>query len=180
MVLSVKYANAANSITMVRIIGTICLLFVNPFTVPFFIIYTLSGLSDACDGYVARVTKTSSAFGAALDSFADIILYAMMAIKIFPKLLKVLPVGIWYAVTAIVVLRIVSYLFVAIKYKRFASLHTKLNKITGFAVFMIPYMMVTQFAVPYCITACSISGISTVHEIYVHVTSKEYEGKEKQ
>ncbi len=175
-----KHVNAANCITMVRIIGTICLLFVAPFSILFYIIYTLSGLSDACDGYVARVTKTSSAFGAALDSFADLVLYAVMAFKIFPALLDTLPEGIWYAVTAIVVLRIVSYLFVAIKYKRFASLHTKLNKITGLMVFLIPYMIKLPVAIPYCITACSISAISTVHEMYVHITSKEYEGKDKQ
>jgi len=176
----VKYVNVANAITMVRIIGTLLLFFTDPFTTQFFVIYTTSGISDVFDGYIARLTKTTSAFGAALDSFADLLLYAVMALKIFPALLDTLPKEIWYAVTAIVIIRIISYLFVAIKYKRFASLHTKLNKITGFAVFMIPYMMVTQFAVPYCITACSISGISTVHEICVHLKSKEYEGKEKQ
>lgn len=176
-----KHVNAANCITMVRIIGTMCLLFVAPFTVPFYIVYTLAGLSDVFDGYVARVTKTSSAFGAALDSFADLTLYAVMVLKIFPALLDTLPVGIWYAVTVIVVIRIISYLFVAIKYKRFASLHTKLNKITGFAVFMIPYMLkISCVAVPYCITACSISGISTIQEIIIHMKSSEYEGKEKQ
>ncbi len=176
-----KHVNVANSITMVRIIGTVCLLFVAPFTVPFYIIYTLAGLSDVFDGYVARVTNTSSAFGAALDSFADLALYAVMVLKIFPALWDTLPMGIWYAVTAIVVIRIISYLFVAIKYKRFASLHTKLNKITGFAVFMIPYMLkVSYVAVGYCITACSISAISTVQEIIIHMRSSEYEGKEKQ
>ena len=79
-----------------------------------------------------------------------------------------------------IIIRIVSYFLVAVKYKRFASLHTKLNKVTGFAVFMIPYMiMAPMVAVPYCITACTISAVSTVQEITIHMNSTEYEGKEK-
>lgn len=175
-----KYVNVANAITMIRIIGTLLLVFTQPFSGLFFVIYTISGISDVFDGYVARKTKTSSAFGAMLDSIADLVLYAVMVLKIFPALWSTLPVGIWYAVTIIVIIRIVSYFLVAIKYKRFASLHTKLNKVTGFAVFMIPYMiMVPSVAVLYCATACTISGVSTVQEILIHMNSTEYEGKEK-
>jgi len=170
----VKYVNVANAITMVRIIGTLLLVFTQPFSILFFIIYTISGISDVFDGYVARKTKTSSAFGAMLDSIADLVLYAVMVLKIFPALWDTLPVGIWYAVTAIVIIRIVSYMFVAVKYKRFASLHTKLNKVTGFAVFMIPYMIMAKpIAIPYCVTACTISAISTIQEIAIHMKSTE-------
>ena len=109
-----KYVNVANAITMVRIIGTLLLVFTQPFSALFFVIYTISGISDVFDGYVARKTKTSSAFGAMLDSIADLVLYAVMVLKIFPALLSTLPVGIWYAVTVIVIIRIVSYLLVAI------------------------------------------------------------------
>lgn len=175
-----KYVNVANAITMVRIIGTLLLVFTQPFSALFFVIYTISGISDVFDGYVARKTKTSSAFGAMLDSIADLVLYAVMVLKIFPALWNTLPREIWYAVTVIVIIRIVSYFFVAIKYKRFASLHTKLNKVTGFAVFMIPYMiMAPTVAVPYCITACTVSGVSTIQEILIHMNSTQYEGKEK-
>jgi len=85
----VKYVNVANAITMVRIIGMLLLLFfTDPLTTQFFVIYTVAGISDVFDGYIARLTKTSSAFGAALDSFADLTLYAVMAFKIFPKLIR--------------------------------------------------------------------------------------------
>ncbi len=174
-----KYVNAANSITMLRIIGTICLLFTKPFTKLFYIIYTVSGLSDVFDGYVARLTKTSSAFGAMLDSIADLVLYAVMVLKIFPALYSTLPIQIWYAVTIVVIIRIVSYLAAAIKYRRFASLHTKLNKVTGFLVFMIPYMIKLPVATPYCVAACGVSAMSSLEEMSIHIKSKEYKGKEK-
>lgn len=172
-----KNVNAANTITMMRIIGTLCLIFTKPFSKAFYIIYTLSGISDVLDGFVARVTGTSSAFGAKLDSIADLVLYAVMVLKIFPALINKLPIEIWYAVSAVVIIRIISYLSAAIKYKRFASLHTKLNKITGFVVFMIPYMIQLPLAVPYCVTACGISAASSVEEMMIHIRNNEYRGK---
>ncbi len=172
-----KKLNVANAITSIRILGTVCLLFAKPFSREFFIIYTICGLSDVFDGLVARLTKTVTVFGAKLDSAADLTFYAVMVLKIFPDLIDTLPFEIWYAVTIIVMLRLISYMTVAIKYKKFASLHTKLNKVTGFAIFLIPYMLKRSIAVPYCITACSISAISTVEEMLIHIRSNEYKGK---
>ena len=172
-----NWLNLANCITMVRILGTALLLFTQPFSDAFYIIYSISGLSDAIDGYVARVTGTVSAFGSKLDSVADLVLYAVMTFKIFPALFGTLPGWIWYAVIVVVIIRIASYLAAAIKYKKFASLHTKLNKVTGFAVFMIPYMIKLPLAVPYCITACAISAASSLEEMLIHIRSNEYKGK---
>ena len=169
--------NIANCITSVRIIGTFLMMLTKPFSTPFFVIYSISGVSDVLDGFVARITKKVSDFGAKLDSISDLFFYFVMAIKIMPALIEKLPVQIWYAVAAVVFLRIISYLFVAVKYKRLASLHTKLNKITGFAVFLIPYMLILPFGVEYCIAACSVSAIATVHELFIHLSSKQYRGK---
>ena len=174
-----KYFNTANAITMLRIIGTVCLIFTKPFSKLFYIIYTICGISDVFDGYVARLTRTSSAFGAMLDSIADLVLYSVMVLKIFPALYMTLPIEIWYAVTIVVVIRIISYLSAAVKYRRFASLHTKLNKITGFLVFMIPYMITLPVATPYCVTACGVSAVSSVEEMMIHIKSEQYRGKEK-
>ena len=175
--MDLKKLNIANCITMIRILGTICLIFTKPFSKAFYIIYTVSGISDVFDGYVARVTGTSSAFGAKLDSAADLVLYAVMVLKIFPALIGALPIWIWYAVTVVVIMRIVSYMTVAIKHNQFASLHTKLNKISGFAVFMIAYMIKLPIAVPYCITACGVCAVSSFEEMMIHIKNTEYKGK---
>ena len=89
--------NIPNCITMIRILGTICLLFTEASTKEFFIIYSICGLSDVFDGMIARLTQTVSAFGAKLDSAADLIFYAVMVLKIFPDLIETLPFEIWYA-----------------------------------------------------------------------------------
>ena len=172
-----KYFTAANALTSVRILGALCLIFIKPFTLAFNTVYIICGISDAFDGFVARLTKSASEFGAKLDSVADLVLYAVMVLKIFPALIGTLPVWIWYAVTAVVIMRIISYMTVAIKHNQFASLHTKLNKISGFAVFMIAYMIKLPVAVPYCITACGVCAVSSFEEMMIHVKNNEYKGK---
>ena len=76
--------NIPNCITILRIIGTASLIFITPLSVPFFIIYTVSGISDVLDGTIARLTKNETTFGKRLDSIADLAFYAVMLIKIFP------------------------------------------------------------------------------------------------
>ena len=73
-----KIKNIPNFITMLRILGTICLFFVEPFTVAFFVIYSLAGITDVLDGFVARRLKATSEFGAKLDSASDLVFYAAM------------------------------------------------------------------------------------------------------
>ena len=85
-------------LTSLRILGAVILLFIQPLSAAFFVIYTLSGVSDAVDGTVARATHTSGEFGARLDSIADLLFYAVMLIKVFPVLWVKLPKSIWYFV----------------------------------------------------------------------------------
>ena len=85
-----------NYITFCRIIGSILLLFLKPFSIAFFAIYSICGISDLLDGYIARSTKTTSEFGAKLDSIADLSFYAVMFLKIFPTLIDTLPLWLWW------------------------------------------------------------------------------------
>lgn len=170
-----------NMITFIRMLGTICLLFVSLFTPGFYIIYTISGCSDVLDGWVARVTKSSSEFGAKLDSVADLLFYAMLLVKILPLLIKMLPGWIWYCVGFVLLLRLGAYLTAALKYHRFATLHTYFNKLTGFAVFLIPYVMelemITKYSIGLCYSVglCVVGGISSLEELLIHLSEKEYD-----
>ena len=170
--------NIPNYITVVRIVGTIALLFLEPYTpegqyMPaFFIVYTLCGLSDVADGTIARAMHITSALGAKLDSVADLSYYAVMTIKIFPVLLKNLSLGVWSIVIADFAMRIISYSFVAIKYRRFSSRHTYMNKLTGFAVFTIPYYITTRYAIPLAYIGAVIAGVASVEELWINFSGK--------
>lgn len=177
--LAKKGLTLPNCITLMRIIGTIGMLFTKPFSTAFFVIYTLCGISDVLDGWIARTKNMTTELGAKLDSLADLLFYGVMAIMTMPVLWARLPMGIWYAVAAIVLLRIITYLMVAIKHKRFSAMHTYGNKITGVGVFGIPYFLPMECGVIYCCISCSVCALSTIEEFFIHLLSKKYNPKTK-
>lgn len=170
-----KYkAHMPNCVTVLRIAGTICLLFTAPLGTAFLIIYTLTGLTDVLDGWIARKTGTASEFGARLDSIADLLFYAVMLIRLFPLLWTTLPVQIWYSVGGTVLLRLLSYAVAAVKYRKFASLHTYLNKLTGAAVFTVPYILSLPPAISLCWAICVLAALSSAEELLIHLGSSSY------
>ena len=168
-----------NCITVIRIIGTVLLFFIPPLSISFYVVYSICGISDVADGFIARKMKTTSSFGAKLDSIADLLFYAVMLYRIFPILWRKLPGWIWYVVAGILILRFCSYLVAALKYKRFASLHTYLNKLTGFMIFSVPYLLDLPIIVAFCIGVCVVAAIASGEELFLHLSSKEYDPTQK-
>ena len=76
----------ANIITGIRILCSIALLAVPPFSAPFYALYLTAGFSDMIDGTIARKTGTASEFGATFDSIADLMFVAVCLIKLIPVL----------------------------------------------------------------------------------------------
>jgi len=163
-----------NILSALRIIGTACLLFIKPVSAVFFIVYTLCGISDVLDGYIARRMNQESRLGAKLDSIADILFYAVILIKLFPVLWAFVPAWLWYVAGAVVMLRLISYSVAACKYRCFASLHTYMNKLTGAAVFGIMYMLYTPWTVVYCVAVCGIALLASAEELLIHARSDSY------
>lgn len=179
---SSTYVTVPNSITVVRILSTAALLFTEPFSLSFFIIYTLAGVTDVLDGTIARLTKSTSDFGAKLDSVADLLMYGVMAIKVLPRLIKTLSTGLWILAIIVLTVRVSAYVVAAIKYKKFASLHTYLNKLTGFMVFILPYFLAygTNTAIiPFCWSLGAVAAYASLEELLIHIFSKEYRVKKK-
>lgn len=170
---------AANGITLLRIIGTIGLLFVNTMSPLFLGLYTFTGLTDAFDGWLARRTGTASPFGARLDSIADLLFYAVMLVKLLPVLWVTLPQAIWCAAAVVLLIRLGSYITAAVKYHLFASMHTYLNKLTGAAVFLLPYFLIVSSGVVYCWLICVLAFLASLEELAIHIFSKEYNADRK-
>ena len=163
-----------NYITCFRILGAIVMLFLKPFSVAFFVAYSVCGFSDLLDGFIARRTKTTSELGARLDSIADLSFYAVMFLKIFPTLLQTLPIWLWCMVGVVLLLRASAYTVAAVKYHKFSALHTIMNKISGLAVFVLPYIIRLSFAVEYCFATAIITGTASFEELFLHITNNDY------
>lgn len=166
--------NIPDIITLLRILGTLTIIFLRPLSAAFFCVYVLTGITDVLDGWIARKTHTSSDFGAKLDSIADLLFYSVILLRLFPALWRVLPKSIWYAVAAILITRISAYMVAAVKYRRFASLHTYLNKLTGLVVFAVPFALVTAYAELYCGIVCVIASVAVLEELIIHIMRPSY------
>lgn len=165
-----------NIITISRIIATIGLIFIEPLSVLFFVVYTFSGISDVLDGFFARKFNVVSEFGSKLDSISDYLFYIVMVLKIFPMLWAELPKKIWIAVVTIALYRIFVYLYAWNKYHQFASLHTILNKVSGFGFFAMPYALKLSIITPLCIAVAVITATAVTEELLIHIKSKHYVG----
>ncbi len=174
-----KRLTIPNFLTMMRIVGSIVLFAFPPLTVGFFIVYTVCGVSDALDGLVARATGQASEFGAKLDSIADLLFYAAMVLKILPLLIEILPAWLWCGVGVVLLIRLLTYLTVAVKYHHFAAQHTYLNKLTSLMMFLLPYLMELEATVGYCTAECAVAGLAAVEELCIHLKGKDYDPDRK-
>jgi CDP-diacylglycerol--glycerol-3-phosphate 3-phosphatidyltransferase len=138
-----------NIITLLRIAGSMGLLFCDVMGVAIWIIYGLCGISDIVDGWLARKLKCVTKKGALLDSVADICFVACCAWKLLPIL--ELPQWLWLWAGVIVAIKIVNQILALMMYGRCCFPHTTANKVTGFLLFI---------AVP--MTFCSIIPILIV------------------
>ena len=161
--------NMADTITSARMVFSLFLLFMPPRFIGFFAVYTLAGLTDALDGWLARKMGLVSEFGARLDSMADLLFYGVLLVRLFPVMRQALPVTIWYAVAVILIVRLAAYAVAAIRYHRFASLHTRLNKLTGAAVFLLPYVLPGPAALAYSWAVCALALVAALQEGFLHL-----------
>ena len=171
--------NLADTVTALRIAASLLLLPLPTDAAAFFLVYTLAGVTDGLDGWIARKTGTASEFGARLDSVADLLFYGILLLRLFPALWQSLPGTIWYAVAGIVLVRLLSYTVAAVKYRRFASLHTWLNKLTGGAVFLLPYVLALSTGAAYCWAVCILAVAASLEELLIHLCCPHYRGDRK-
>ena len=156
--------HTANIITALRIAFAAIIVFVPTFSLIFYLLYFLCGLTDMLDGYIARKTKTESDFGARLDSIADIVFVAVCVVKIFPAVSLNRWQWIWIAVIAL--MRVFNIVYGYIRKKKIIMLHTILNKITGATLFILPFTMPFLDIRLVCIPVCAVATLSALDEFY--------------
>ncbi len=126
----------ANIITISRILSCIYLLLCPVFSIDFYIMYLFCGITDMIDGTIARKTNAVSDFGAKLDTVADIVFAAVCFVKILP--LMQFSTWLWTWIVMIAIIKIGNVVWGLISNKKLVSMHTVLNKVTGFLLFLLP------------------------------------------
>ena len=128
----------ANTITGIRIVLSIALLFCPILSPTFYVLYIAAGFSDMIDGAVARKTGTVSKFGTKLDTVADIVFVAVCLIKLLPVMHVPVWLYIWIAIIASI--KVMNIAARYIRQKEFISVHSMINKVIGGLLFIFPLM----------------------------------------
>ena len=169
--------NLPNTITLIRMIGAIVLIFLDVLSLPFFIIYAITGVSDALDGFIARRFNLSSLLGSVLDSIADLTFYAIMLMKMYPVLRDNLSAVHWIIILATLFIHIAAYIVCAARFRKFSAIHTYANKVAGIFVFLLPFCfigMIPALYNTYCYIGAAIAFIASTETLLIHIISKEY------
>lgn len=154
----------ANYISVSRIIMSTLILSTKAFSILFFIIYSYCGLSDIADGFLARKYNSESKLGEKMDSLADIVFVLASMIKIIPTLNLSKEILIW--VTVIVTIKLFSIVYGFIHYKEIIFLHTTVNKIIGFVLFITLFLMPKISSIIIYIPLCVFATFAAILECY--------------
>lgn len=161
----------ANIITGSRAVFSLPLLFAPLPSAWFYTLYLFCGLSDMIDGTIARKTGSVSKLGTDLDTASDFVFMLVCSIKILPRLH--IPVWLWVWIVIVALAKIFNIAFVFIREKKLMSIHSVLNKITGFALFLLP-LTLTFVGSSYSVaTICVLATVAAMQEVYFVAKGKE-------
>ena len=142
--------------------GSILLLFFPVFSSAFYILYLFCGFTDMIDGTIARKTNADSTFGARLDTVADFVFVTVSLIKFLPFL--DIPKWLWIWMAVIAVIRIGNMIFGWVFSRKVIALHTILNKLTGFLLFLLPLSLHVIELKYSAVVVCAVATVSAVQE----------------
>ena len=164
-------AVAANLITGTRILCSIALLFCQPLSPSFIVLYLAAGLTDMIDGPVARKTGTVSELGAKLDTAADFVFVAACLMKLLPNL--AVPLWLWIWIVLIALIKMINIISGYVIQKRFVAMHTIMNKVTGILLFILPLTLPVvelKYSAP---LVCALATFAAIQEGHYIRTGKE-------
>ena len=152
----------ADYVTASRIVLSVILMFLDAFSLPFYIVFVLAAATDVLDGPIARRTHTESKTGAMLDSIADLFFVFACLISIVPAI--VIPT--WSIVWAVIiaVIRLINIVSGYIMHKEIVMLHTAANRLTGCLLFLLVFLLKTDVAAVSIGVVCAVATFAAVQE----------------
>lgn len=133
-----------NAITLLRIVLSVALCFLFRQRIAFLVVYTLCGLSDALDGWLARRLHAATALGAKLDSLADLVFFGVSMVSLLFLVRETVDTRALVLLCIVAAVRVVNLGVTKGRFGQWGILHTLGNKLAGLALFV---------SIPVCIFA---------------------------
>lgn len=165
--------SAADLLSLSRIPLSLLLFAVEPLSLEFLAIYSLCGLTDILDGYVARMTGTSTAYGRSLDSLADAWLAVILLLCLIPHLEWEAWMVVW--ISAIAAVRLVALGAGTGRFGTPAFMHTYLNKTAGVFLALSPFLLVLLGLMPAVVLVCGVTSVSALEYLYINCSAKDFD-----
>lgn len=156
-----------------RVILSIVLLFLEPLSVPFLTIYLVACITDFLDGHLAREMGCKTPYGPYFDSLADCLLVAVVVYSIIVHVEFDNWMIIWIFIIASV--RILAFIIGSVRYHKPAFIHSYLNKLTGMALFLLPFMLVTISTPVAVVIVCLLASVSSAEYLLMNILSDHYD-----
>ena len=160
--MKVQFRHAANALTLLRVLCSLCMAWTPALSPRFFALYIACGLSDMLDGWVARRTGTASPLGTRLDTLADMLFAAVSLGKILPTL--PVPAWLWVWLAVILLIKLVNLVCGLVMHRRFVAAHTALNKAAGALLFVLPLTLpfvALRYSAP---AVCAVATLAAIQE----------------
>ena len=160
----------ANIITIVRILCSLAILFCPAFSVAFYSLYIVAGLTDIIDGWVARKTNTASEFGAKLDTIADFVFVVVCLIILLP--IMDIPVWLYVWIGLIALIKVINIVSGYVVQKQFVTIHSLMNKVTGVLLFLLPLTLSFIDLRYSAVVVCLVATFAAIQEGHFIRTSR--------
>jgi len=151
--------------------GSLLLLFFPAFSSGFYITYLLCGFSDMVDGTIARKTDSAGEFGSRLDTAADLVFVVAALVKLLPAIHMPQWLWIWGGVIAVIKIGTIAGGFVL--KKQFVAPHTRMNKIAGLLLFLLPLALPFTGWKHIAAAVCSMATLAAIQEGFYVVTNRK-------
>lgn len=161
----------ANIITIVRILCSIVILFCPVFSMAFYSLYIVAGLTDIIDGWVARKTNTASEFGAKLDTIADFVFVVVCLIKLLP--IMDIPVWLYVWIGLIALIKVINIVSGYVVQKQFVTIHSLMNKVTGVLLFLLPLTLSFIDLRYSAVVVCLVATFAAIQEGHLIRTKRQ-------
>ena len=138
----------------------------------FLALYLLCCLTDVLDGLAARRLNACSAFGARLDSAADLAVTAVLVWRLWPLAAPDPWLTLWICAAAAV--RRAAALAARLRFGRFGFLHTWGNKCTGVLLALYPFALVLTGSRWTLVIVLIAASLSSLEELVIECRAEQW------